>query len=234
MRLLEKKQIQALKSDEKRLDIEQGMALATKVDALRKALATEQMNLEKFRTGTIKEVQRQIDQKMQELDSLNRMVYETEQKRIENSMPLMARYKKLQAETELLDQRRDDLSKKEYEVRMLNESNEKRQKALEIEKHEAEIDLARAKNDGIKANRMVEDAQKLFKDALEERRIAKEYASKTIKSARIREEKAALEELYNQKVIANLRLREGLLVKRELEITDRYQTLLRDEQRLTK
>jgi hypothetical protein len=69
-KLLDKKTVNAELNQERRLQVEKGIELAKKVDALREILADEQEKLERFRTETVKKVQMEIDQLIKKRDNL--------------------------------------------------------------------------------------------------------------------------------------------------------------------
>ncbi len=69
-KLLDKKTINAELNQERRLQVEKGIELAKKIDALREILADEQEKLERFRTETVKKVQMEIDQLIKKRDNL--------------------------------------------------------------------------------------------------------------------------------------------------------------------
>lgn len=60
-KLLKKEDIQQDYALERKLQIDEGMKLATKIDTLRKTLATEEERLRIFRESTLKAIQAEID-----------------------------------------------------------------------------------------------------------------------------------------------------------------------------
>ncbi len=70
MKLLPKRVVNAELALQKKRDIDSGLELARKIDALRETLATEEKNLEQFRTHTIGSVQVEVDAKVHERDAL--------------------------------------------------------------------------------------------------------------------------------------------------------------------
>lgn len=79
MRLLDPKQVSAAKAQERKLEIDEGMKIAKRVDALREALVQEEQNVAQFRAGVVPKLQEQIaelclevDRKKEELDEANR------------------------------------------------------------------------------------------------------------------------------------------------------------------
>lgn len=69
-RLLDKKVVNSEVANQKRQQIDQGINLAKKVDAIRDTLQTEESRLEIFRRESIQKVQQEIDTKIHERDVL--------------------------------------------------------------------------------------------------------------------------------------------------------------------
>ena len=82
MKLLPKTKAASLKTESRKLDIDEGVKLAKTVDALRQAKATEEANLAKFRDQSLQLVKTQINTLITEKDDLVRqkesLVYEVE------------------------------------------------------------------------------------------------------------------------------------------------------------
>lgn len=74
MKLLPKSQVLQRVNEKRRFEIEDGVQLAKKIDALREAYAEEEQKLYKFRTETMKIVHKEIDVLIQDRDDLKREV----------------------------------------------------------------------------------------------------------------------------------------------------------------
>lgn len=70
MRLADKKQIQLSVAVERQAEIEQGVLLAKKIDALRQAKLNEEASLNKFRDQSTKNIQKDIDSLLVKKDSV--------------------------------------------------------------------------------------------------------------------------------------------------------------------
>lgn len=80
MRLLERKiDIDKFKIADRKREQDEGLALATKVDALRRVKAEEEKNLSEYRTNAIKSIQYDIDQFLEEKANLERQNNEARQ-----------------------------------------------------------------------------------------------------------------------------------------------------------
>lgn len=88
MRLLPKKQVIASLALQKKNEIDSGLNLAKKVDALRDTLGKEEANLLSFRSGTIATVQAEIDQKVRELEGVKREIQVRSAELLELQKPL--------------------------------------------------------------------------------------------------------------------------------------------------
>lgn len=71
-RLLDKKTVNAEVATQRKEQIDSGLVIAKKIDALRETLSEEERNLEVFRTETIKQVQKEIDEKIKDRDIIHR------------------------------------------------------------------------------------------------------------------------------------------------------------------
>lgn len=69
-RLLDKRTVHAELATERKQEIDKGMELAKKIDALRATLLEEKERLERFRTETVKAVQAEIDALIRKRDLL--------------------------------------------------------------------------------------------------------------------------------------------------------------------
>lgn len=81
MKLLPKKEIDTQKAKERKMQIDEGMALAKSVDKLREAKLNEEKSLREWREGNIKKVRYEIDQFIEERDKLEQQNNEARQVR---------------------------------------------------------------------------------------------------------------------------------------------------------
>lgn len=88
MKLNTPRTIQQTINDERRKDIDNGVTLARRVDTLRDTLLNEEQKLENFRNSTIKIVQQEIDNKINEKTLLEIELVKLKEKRIELLKPL--------------------------------------------------------------------------------------------------------------------------------------------------
>ena len=74
MHLLERKQIDTLKADERKRDIDEGAKLAKKIDDLRRLASEEQTRLQKFRDESLKATRDEIDAVIREKENICREI----------------------------------------------------------------------------------------------------------------------------------------------------------------
>ncbi len=70
MKLLTKTEIEKQKVIERKVEIDQGMTLAKKIDSLRETASKEESNLAKFRIESLKTIKEEIDEKIRQRNSL--------------------------------------------------------------------------------------------------------------------------------------------------------------------
>lgn len=78
MRLLDQRQIQALKVSEQTQEIDRGLKVAKRVDDLRAQKVKEEQEYEKWRVETLKEIQKQIDEAIKKRDSTLKEIEDAE------------------------------------------------------------------------------------------------------------------------------------------------------------
>lgn len=125
-RLLPKSELVKEKSIEKKNDIDQGLALARKIDTLRETAAQEESNLSKFRSESLFNIRNEIDDLIVRKGSLTNEIEALEAKRINLIKPLDVEWSKVrQKEIELtnyaleLQERLDYLTQnqKDYQLK---------------------------------------------------------------------------------------------------------------------
>lgn len=233
-RLLDKKVVNVELASQKRHQIDQGIAIAKKVDAVRGMLQEEQKNLETFRLETITNVQIEIDNRIKVRDSLNEEVKTLEERK---AIALAS-----------LDSERESIEKE----RQILSENEKRNET----RHLALVD---AENDLSLRDISIKDEENRVKSIKERAESKLEEADLTLRNthlSKIEIENRAKEKLVNvglkekevserQKVVeareAHIAQREAIISKEEKDIinqkiflADQRETLERAMNRLKK
>jgi hypothetical protein len=233
MKLREKKQIMADASDQRKQQIDEGVTLAKKVDAIRATLNIEEAQLEKLRRETLPELRDTIvslDKEGDDLRAGNKMLFE-ERKKLMAPVDLTEAWENVRKEelrntekSNLLDERTQAISERESEIDSIEHDLQARTRA--VERSEA----------GVNTNLM--EAEQQNKEASEVLEKARHEAEMLLKQAETRERKAAqLEsslderETYLVRREADALEKEIDLAKRERVLRDRYQMLERTLQR---
>lgn len=88
MKLLPRQEINKAKAQERKLEIDSGLALARRVDSLREAQVTEEANLKKYRETAFAQVQYEIGQFVETKENLEKQCNEARELRSELLKPL--------------------------------------------------------------------------------------------------------------------------------------------------
>lgn len=133
MRLLSKIEVSRQKSDERKLEIDEGVKLASKVDKLRETAASEASNLQKFRTESLKKIKDEIDVLLIQKDDLQgQIVSLTEQKRLLR-VPLDAEWEELKHKLLSVEEIKGELWERESFITDNEQEIDARIKKLDLE-----------------------------------------------------------------------------------------------------
>lgn len=236
MRLLDKKQVTLSKAVERQAEIEQGVQLAKKVDALREAVSIETANLERFRTQAVSRVKEEVaswiekKQSIQsDVDSLKEekwllgTIVEREWSNVKGNKRLdeVEKLKKIltskidslrQAENEM-DERLDSVRNEEQRVDLI------RQEALKLST-QAQIETQQSEKLALE----IKERNISTMTVLEERTVAVLRKENDI-NARERDTDSKL---------AIVRAKDADLIERERALADKYATLQRTIDRYSK
>lgn len=212
-RLLPKSELAIEKANEKRNEIDQGLALAKKVDSLRETAASEESKLAKFRSETLKVIKDDIDKLIIEKQALESNIESLNAQRIELMKPLTDAWDKVNAkEYELteyalsLQNKFDKLSseKKDFELKS-EELDMEEQRITERERETIRL-LAQADEDRDKSAELVRQNSKILEDS-------KNFIEQANKNMLEREAQIAIREREIE-----LESKKNAKEKRELEI----------------
>lgn len=135
MRLLPKNEIGQAKSIDRKLEIDQGAALAKRIDSLRETLAREQSALKSFGESSTAIVQSEIDALLGKRNALAGEVEKLRSQREELAKPLVLAWDKIGEEGKKLDLRKERIMERESGVRKGFKSLAERERTIEaIEK----------------------------------------------------------------------------------------------------
>ena len=232
MKLLSKTEVITGKAKDRRLEVNEGVKLATKVDALRKLAADEQANLIKFRNETLKKVREDLDAAMDERDAIHLEVQGLKQQRIHLQEPLDKEWHKVKEE-------RKELTNET--IRLIDKSDQ-------LDRHEEEL-LIKAREIEIDKERVVEIKQlasQALSEANETKRRAEDILQNSIqknnevnidcevrlKNITQEESKLKFREVDLNSKEANLKLDEENIIRIKAQLEDQRQTLERAMKRI--
>lgn len=232
MKLLDKQEVNRLKGVERKLEVDEGVKLAKKVDALRELAAKEQTNLTKFRESSLAVVKAEIDDAIKQRDALRENIEVLTRQQAELRIPLDSEWKRVKLLSRELDKRAIELD--EFNA-VLTENEEfyfKRVEMLEDDKQRIENLEYEAEGQVEIARQTVNAAKTTLANAKQTETQASEKFESVTKTLTAREIAVAIRErevgIKEQKVTKDALA----LTNRERAINDKYETLLRNQKRL--
>lgn len=233
-RLLDKKVVNQELALQKKRDIETGLNLAKKVDAVRQTLGEEEKRLEEFRIHTVARIQVEIDEKIRERDSLIPEIAFLKEERIRAQAPidLKEEWQKVREDAARNALWEENLGQSQLQVLAQEEDI----RVARVQLKELATDTER-KNE--LAERTLSEAEKKFSlasDALERtEREAQEIlkrAQERDNHSKVREEDATLREVSLTKREEAVAAHELDLSSREKKLRTRQETFLKAQKYL--
>ncbi len=234
IKLLSKQEINQRQAAQKRVEIDQGRKLATRVDTLRELAAEEEASLASFRAKTLKAIHEETQKAVAEKDELLRQV-KTLREEIENGLkPVVRAETQLKIKTDALAEKEAQVKKridliKQKESEIKNDFQKINSLHLRLKYVQTRLnDLNRESEDQLgMAEIFLENAEfKKNEIDLLEKKVRAELHAKDIEVAS-RERDITIKEERVQKQYEALN-------ERELQLIDREQTLEREFKRLHK
>lgn len=234
MQLLKKSEVQAAKNLDRKREIDEGVKLAKRVDALRQAASTEEASLKHTRDAALAELHRDVAELVAQKTTLRGEIPVLQAQKAEALRPLDEEWHRLR-EFEA------SLAERDEETRAVEASNDTRAHILDLQDTNIALEKERTLNDRERSKKLLEEA---FRDS--ER--AKEIKAEAVASAKESDAQVRIREKA-------LKIREGALLlriiatdargnsqdEREIEqnnrdraLNDKYETLLRTEARIKK
>lgn len=231
MKLLTKSEIEQHRAKERKLEIDEGLKLARRVDNLRKTVADEQKALGDFARANSKELIEQIADRANELHAISLEIQALREEREKLEEPLDAAW-------EEVEKARTDLQERALELR----TEELRLEADKEANHREELELQRivrkTRLDAEETRRLAAEAAARKKEVdahavAEERRIARLVANAEHEASELRqrEDTVALREKRAAQRSKDLDKRELELANEKRRVQDLYQTYLRNRER---
>lgn len=191
IKLLKKSEIDTAKAQDRQREINEGIKLASRVDALRKTQAEEEANLEKFRREAVSVINQEIIEKTKERDLLSTEVSNLEDRRRDALKPLTEKWDEIRNKQDELTLYALDLNgqkqdfeqvKEEFqiEVDLLNEEK----KRVANERDESISELAKADENYRESVKVLNEAQKIKETATEVKKsVMKELKERNAQTA---------------------------------------------------
>lgn len=231
MKLLSKSDITQKKNDERRLEIDQGVKLASRVDSLRKTAAEEEKKITTYRQASVKILNDEIGSLTNQKRALEgEILYRVEELGVLME-PIDAQWDAVHRAHLLVEEDREALIEAKIGLKLGTD-------ALEELKRRTTIDAERANDDRKAARLILEDATRVREDVarLQEKHLATVSLSEGQFSKRDSEVSLREGALSNREQIAavwesNLKKREEAVSNKEIRVQDMYTTLLRTKSR---
>jgi hypothetical protein len=209
MKILDKTEIDARKSKERKKEIDEGHKLAVTVDNLRRIKSEEEENLRKFREQSLIAIKNEISSKNDELSKLTIEVEELAKKRLEAQAPV-----ELTQEWKKLEQSKREVSALKQEL-FDRETHLIGREALVQKLDAREVELATKE---IQSETYLEQTRKTYEKTEDMRRKMEERVANS--------DKVINERLYEQDT------REQQLISRENEIVKQLEIISANKRNL--
>lgn len=214
MKLLQKSTITNQKNAERKLEIDEGLALARRIDALRETSAKEETNLLTYRATALKQVQNEIGVLVKQKEDLQEEIKRQEEHRKELLKPLDKEWEQIYEKKLQIDKDSNAnillvFQLKEEEQQLEERKNEISKIVIDINKKEKEIDKLKGEIVSLK-----ELAQREYEIAHEEHSIQTENYDKQISRA------IELQKEY-ESGLAILNIRDKELKEKEVDIINK-------------
>lgn len=166
MKLLPKQLINTAKATERKKEIDEGLALARKVDALRELKATEEQELLKWRENSLKTIQYEIRQFIEERNSLKEENIHARKINDDLTKPLTSEWTRINSEKESLRLDRESFNKERFQL-------EEERNAVDLDRKKVTLLINTAEKNESDTQKAKDDAVSLRDLAQREHEMAK-------------------------------------------------------------
>lgn len=228
-KLLDKKTINREVANQTKQQIDTGIQLSKKVDAIRDSLGEEQQNLDNFRNTTLPLIQQQIDVKLKERDQIEQgnILLREERMRLSAPIDLTQAWQEVTEGKASIESWKSRLAEKEVYA-IAREAD-----AAELDKQLSERSSQVVTKEALIA-KTIEDAIEKHERASSTLKKAQKESITLVHSAEMRENAVALQEQKMATREVTLAEREVInaahetdLSNRELALKDRYETFIK-------
>ncbi len=234
MRLLDKQSVAAQVNSQKQSQIEEGIQVAKKVDAVRSALSVEEVKLKEFRANAIAVVQKEIDSKVLEKAELDAEIDNARANLKTLRVPLDAEWKKLAEDKEALRLREIDIVSREYDAETRENVNQITATQVNVALEEAErasnkakLASQKASDDRIEADRVLQSARNQAMKIIQEAENIRLEAKNNFDAVSVKERDVKIKHSHQED-------RQKEQAEREIQLNDRSATLERAFKRIKK
>lgn len=233
-KLLDKRVVTAELQLQHKQQIDLGLSIAKKVDAVRSSFEEEQSKLEEFRTHTIKRVQIEIDGFIRQKDSLIQEIRDRQEQLRQLQIPLDAKWEEVNKAQKICD---------EWETKLdgHQEYINREQQIVEHLKHEVELELNRTSDFKQRSSETLVLAETTLADARESAANTRNTAQAILAETELKlklalEKEKELEEREEFVEVTRLRQEEKDIEQamHDRTIKDKYDTLAQTIKRLEK
>lgn len=231
MQLLKKSTVQLEAQNQRRKQIDEGIVIAQKVDALRQTLGNLQAQHAKFLEGMTAELEEQTQPLIKQIASLKREIIDLEDKRKELLQPLDEKWARVHVKQAELSEAESELGKNAYKVsarekKAVELGTDLKNRLFKVKTRERELDktIREASEELYIVEEKKREAERVRSDA-------DEYATATDQILLSREAELAVREREMQMLKEHTDDRQKEMDLREARLIDREQTLDREIKR---
>lgn len=227
MRLLDKKNVSIEVATEKKRQIDQGVQLAKKIDALRETKLSEEEQLALYRKQSIARVQLEIDEKLKERDSVAEQIRQRKSELRELRRPLDGEWQSVKEEKEINRQDRDSNYQRQMELEQGIALNIQRERLNKEEEQRVSSERERSVKALMEADLMRETAGDVLAKAKIKSDSIMDGATRRDETSSKREKAVEIREREVIKEASRLKKVEVAQRNKDREIADKYATLER-------
>lgn len=234
MKLLDKKTITTQKSAERKLEIDEGAKLARKIDTLRETAAGEESRLAKFRDESLKRIKEEINLLIGQRDSIQEEIDVLELQKKYLQEPLDQAWNIVKA-------KETDLTQYGEQLRETKANLDLEITKLEKEKSDLEIEKWRVKDERDRAVKNLEETEKNKENSRIILKNSEAKANNVDAELEVKQKHLLKRELELLAQERDLQIGRDFVAKRKKKLDDRerfindkYETLLRSQERLKK
>ena len=232
MKILPRKIANEVIQDKKRQQIDEGLLIAKKVDALRGSMLELENQRAYFIEQNVNEINKATSQLYADKQELENEIKALEKERKKLQEPLDKEWENLSKvsetlknETLILADKKEDFKNREINLKKQESDSEKRENTNILIQKEFERLLDESNKEKQEADSILKEAEQIVSNTDKD-------ISKRIKEVLIKEERAEFDLKANKQITFLNELRGEELNKREIQLKDREETLKRNLQRI--